>query len=364
MLLYIIPVRFRHFDIPCRSIKLPMDPIPNHESFFFCFRYYSNMPRQYKRILGHGRRNSVIYPPERMQEALNAVHAGMGIRAAALTYGVPRSTLRDRVKQKHPASSGGQTVFQPMEERIMAQNIALLGDWGFPLDVLDVRMLVKQYLTVRGRYVPRFKENVPGHEWVVSFLARQQAIITQRTCRNITRKRAEITPEVIGEYFSHLGETLEGVPPTNIINFDETNLSDDPGQKKCVYRRGCKYPERSMNSTKASTSIMFAGTASGKLLDPYVVYKSEHLHDRWIEGGSPGVRYNRSRSGWFDNVCFTDWFTSVAVPYCRRLEGKVVILGDNLASHFSDFATNNQWCQSYSIWCTYKQINCKPPRGQ
>ena len=87
-----------------------------------------------------------------------------------------------------------------------------------------------------------------------------------------------------------------------VINFDETNLSDDPGQKKCVYRRGCKYPERSMNSTKASTSIMFAGTASGKLLDPYVVYKSEHLHDRWIEGGSPGVRYNRSRSGWFDNV--------------------------------------------------------------
>ena len=103
------------------------------------------MPRQYKRILGHGRRNSVIYPPERMQEALNA---GMGMRAAALTYGVPRSTLQDRVKQKHPASSGGQTVFQPMEERIMAQNIALLGDWGFPLDVLDVRMLVKQYLTV------------------------------------------------------------------------------------------------------------------------------------------------------------------------------------------------------------------------
>ena len=39
------------------------------------------MPRQYKRILAPGRRNNVVYPPERMQEALNAVHAGMGIRA-------------------------------------------------------------------------------------------------------------------------------------------------------------------------------------------------------------------------------------------------------------------------------------------
>ena len=144
-----------------------------------------------------------------MQEALNVVHAEIGKRVSALAYDVPRSTLQDSVKQTHPASSGGQPVFQPMEERVMAQNIALLADWGFPLDVLDVRMLVKQYLTVRGRYVPRIKENVSGHEWVVSFLARQQAIITI--------KRAEITPEVIGDYFDHLGETLE-----YIINFDET----------------------------------------------------------------------------------------------------------------------------------------------
>ena len=132
-----------------------------------------------------------------MQEAFDAVRAGMGIGVAALAYGVPRSILLDRVKQKHPASSGEQTVFQPMEERVIAQNSTVLWDWRFPLDILDVRMLVKQYLTVRGRYVPRFKENVSGHEWVVSFLARQKAIITQRTCRNITRKRAEITPEVI-----------------------------------------------------------------------------------------------------------------------------------------------------------------------
>ena len=92
------------------------------------------------------------------------------------------------------------------------------------------------------------------------------------------------------------------VSPTTLINLDETNLSNDPGHKKCVYRRRCKYPERSMNSTKASTSIMFAETVSEELLDPYMVYNAEHMHDRWIED----VRYNRSRSGWFDTVCFID----------------------------------------------------------
>ena len=168
----------------------------------------------------------------------------------------------------------------------------------------------------------KFSNNTPGTDWVHSFLHRQHEIISQRMCRNICRKRAEITPTTVGDYFENLRVTLDGVSASNIINYDETNLTDDPGRKKCVYRRGCKYPERVMNSSKASTSILFAGTATGELLYPYVVYKAEHLHDRWIEGGPPHVRYNRTRSGWFDNVCFTDWFLSVVVPFCRHLDGK------------------------------------------
>ena len=35
-------------------------------------------------------------------------------------------------------------------------------------------------------------------------------------------------------------------------------------------------------------------------------------------------------------LAFTDWFLSVVVPFCRRLDGKKVIIGDNLALHFSE----------------------------
>ena len=59
-------------------------------------------------------------------------------------------------------------------------------------------------------------------------------------------------------------------------------------------------------------------------------------------------------SGWVDNVCFNDWFTSVVVPYCRRLEGKVVILGDNLPSHFSEEVIKK--CVNFSI-----AFVCLPP---
>lgn len=30
-----------------------------------------------------------------------------------------------------------------------------------------------------------------------------------------------------------------------------------------------------------------------------------------------------------------DWFQTVALPYCQRLTGKVVLIGDNLSSHFN-----------------------------
>lgn len=39
-------------------------------------------------------------------------------------------------------------------------------------------------------------------------------------------------------------------PPENIYNFDETNLRDDPGVKKCIFKKGTKYCEKVQNTSK------------------------------------------------------------------------------------------------------------------
>ena len=57
---------------------------------------------------------------------------------------------------------------------------------------------------------------------------------------------------------------------------------------------------------------LFSGTTSGEVLSPYVIYKVETIWDTWTENVARGERYNRSRSDWFDNVCFQDWFQQVA----------------------------------------------------
>ena len=116
------------------------------------------------------------------------------------------------------------------------------------------------------------------------------------------------------QYFTRLNESSEGIPPTHILNYDGTNLSDDPSLEKLIFKRGVKYRERIMNYSKGATLIMFAGTAAGMLLEPYVVYKAGSMWNYWTRGGSRDAHYNRSKSGWFDAACFDDWFRTVVIP--------------------------------------------------
>lgn len=81
---------------------------------------------------------------------------------------------------------------------------------------------------------------------------------------------------------------------------------------------------------------MFAGTASGYLLPPYIVYKAQNKYNGWIENGPKGARYNRSKSGWFDGRIFEDWFLFTVLPYFKKQGPKPkALIGDNLASHLS-----------------------------
>jgi hypothetical protein len=58
---------------------------------------------------------------------------------------------------------------------------------------------------------------------------------------------ATVDKHIITYYIENVRTVTEGVPPENIFNFDETNLTGNPGQKKVIVRRGVKYPEKICN---------------------------------------------------------------------------------------------------------------------
>lgn len=196
-------------------------------------------------------------------------------------------------------------------------------------------MIAKTYLDKQGRKVNAFVNNYPGKEWAHSFLKRYKSLLSHRVARNITHGRAEINETIVNEFFDNFQKETEGVPDTNIWNYDETCLVDDPGSVKVLVRRGTKYPEIIRNSSKASTSIMVCGSAAGELAPVYVVYKAENMWETWTENGPTGARYNRTKSGWFDTRCFEDWFQFTMLPILKKQTGKKVLVGDNLSSHIN-----------------------------
>ena len=44
-------------------------------------------------------------------------------------------------------------------------------------------------------------------------------------------KVGSVSAEILNQYFDNLETTLTGVPYDNKMNYDETNLSDDPGKR-------------------------------------------------------------------------------------------------------------------------------------
>ena len=62
--------------------------------------------------------------------------------------------------------------------------------------------------------------------------------------------------------------------PEWILNFNETNLVNNPGSSVAIVRRSEKKKAAlMMKNGKEGWFVMFAGTASGRMLPPYVVFK-------------------------------------------------------------------------------------------
>lgn len=304
------------------------------------------MARTYKRISGKKSRATINLA--NLQKALEAVRKGMTVRAAGKKYSINYSSLSRRNRNPAMHHRGGiQTALPPDLEQSICNRIITCASWGYPLSLFELQQIISQYLNASKKNIPRFTNNIPGIDYLKAFMKRHKDQLSIRLCRNIKRSRAAVNVTTVSEYFEELSTSLHAIPPQNIFNYDETNFVDDPGCKKVMCRRQAKYVERIMNTSKTGHSVMFCASATGELLPIYVVYKATNLYNKWTEGGPPHTRYNRSKSGWFDSTCFSDWIKTVIIPRLRNIEGTKVLIGDNLSSHISLEVI--QLCELYDI---------------
>mgnify|MGYP001799397679 FL=1 len=77
----------------------------------------------------------------------------------------------------------------------------------------------------------------------------------------------------------NLATTFQNVPPENILNYDKTISTDDLENTLVITIKGTKKVDWVMDTSKQSTSLMFAMTAGDQTLPPYVFYKGCTSHN-------------------------------------------------------------------------------------
>ena len=161
------------------------------------------MPRNPKRK-PNARAYKTKYTNQDLVDAISAVQGGVTKSwKAAKDFQIPFGTLINKLKDLHPGIPGRRTVFS-VEEASIVSAISALEVSSFPLTPVEIRLLAKNFLDQQGRAVDRFPNNLPGRDWVTSFLKRYKDEIKVRITDNLSRARAELSPDDVKKFFTNL----------------------------------------------------------------------------------------------------------------------------------------------------------------
>jgi transposase-like protein len=145
------------------------------------------------------------YSREAMVAAVEAVeHGKLSLRRAAEEYGIPKSTLQDRVSGKVGMDArSGRRLLSEYEEKKLVEFLIGCASVGYAKSRKEVLILVQHILSQHGKHT----EVTKG--WWDSFKGRHPEI-TLRNAEKLAYARASATnPTVIHCYFDLLEETLK-----------------------------------------------------------------------------------------------------------------------------------------------------------
>ena len=170
-----------------------------------------------------------------MQKALQAVRLdGASVRKAAMYYGVPKSTLGDRVSGRvtHGILSGPPKYLSEEEEEELVRFILGCASVGYPKTRKEILSLVQTQV-----------DKPISHGWWDSFCKRHPNL-TFRTPAPLSIARTAVDENALERYFDLLERTLgdNGLleQPCQIFNMDEKGMPLSPQSPKCVFSRGEK----------------------------------------------------------------------------------------------------------------------------
>ena len=216
--------------------------------------------------LEHGLSSQEETSKERIKAAVEAVRTkAFTLGKAAKVFGIPKSTLFDKVHDRYPLEKKIKTILTPEEEWKLAQWLVAIVKKGCKFPKQRLLQQVQKILNNEGRETV-FPNNLPGNRWYYAFLKRQGIFPLSKkdTLGNQTDSlEKEVCPTVQTEYSDQqnnldgLLDIIQLIPPDKLIDYRH-KLSDG---KQCdepefvrfssLYKRLSGIPETQVENSVA-----------------------------------------------------------------------------------------------------------------
>lgn len=236
------------------------------------------MPRKGKGIY-------VKYDRKKIDDAVSAVKAGMSYRKAAAQFGIPKSTIRDRItgRVEEGANLGRPPVIPESVESEFVDKVLNCAEKGFGLSRRQMLNKAGQLCDRMNLKTP-FKNKVPGKDWFRGLKNRHPEVVVRKPMKLSTMRARSMSPSVVSSYFSELNNLCHTLPPDAIWNMDETGIQFEHTPQKvdnklCLVNR-CKISFQifHMKVIKYDMSLFDTHTSNGGLLHLHSAPVIAHTH--------------------------------------------------------------------------------------
>lgn len=240
-----------------------------------------------------------------------------------------RSTRRDKAAKEQYLS--------PQEEKGLANYVLRMCQNGYPLPVKALRSLAPIIRQKRCE-TPAKAVKPPGKNWPQGFYNRNPQLKARRL-RAIPWDRHDHTIySKVTEWFSIMGNQLAdtAIRAENVYNMDETGvLLGKLGSLKVLVGRSELRNYRGAASQRTLITAVECISASGKCLNPLVIWPAATLRCNWTTHPTPGWHFACTESGYTNNAITLYWMQHVFDPQTKATAGGKprILISDGLASH-------------------------------
>lgn len=265
-----------------------------------------------------GRKKKKKWTEDAMERALVEVKSGRcTVRQAAKEFGVPKSSLGDRVSGRvAPGSrSGPAQLITTAEEELLVEFSLYMSKHGFPL---TKQQLVSFASTIYKRQHRRVAFSKLGQTWWLNFRKRQEKNITIQPADSVVRGRTLcVRKEAVDQFFRLLATILDAHglrdKPRQILNCNETSFQ--LGRKKASLAKTSSLGYRPAPGLRDHISVLACFSAAGEDIPPFIVYSKAYPGGVCYKTqGPPDALYGWSDSGCINTDLFKKWFLKHLLP--------------------------------------------------